>query len=786
MKHFKNHTHSSSPQADIQYIPQNFTDASFENALLRNYTFTGSPQVNASLQRKMRGKATEELHQQNEIEQFSNVKNPVLNNEIREEKLRDSSSQQYFEREEDGQYEADDDMESKVESFYSSEQERAEKDKDLTGFQRKCYYFFEKPTSLWGKIFSIISNICILGIMILLCVNSLPSAYVQNWQSYRQIWLPIDIFIVIVFTIEYLGKMWASTDKLKFILTFWSLVDLVSLIPFYIELALPFTSVSEFRYLSLLRLFKTLKIFQPEKHSVGFNLTHRVFRRSAEQIFLVSFWVVVIILLSSLLLYYLERGDFDYEKGVWYRANFDGEIEKSPYQSILHSFWWSIVTLTTTGYGDAVPITLAGKVIAGLTMLCGILVIAIPTSIIGSNFVTEFALLRRMEFRVRLRESQKRAETLKHDYNVNKMQRIEILKDANQTMLEAMADIQERLMEINPPRYWEKYKLLQLDYHKAINRIVELEEKLAKMKRIAQNLNKFNNSLNPRRPRNYFPKGGLWSRSETPEISESGDDENSSFTTKKVNEALKRLHFQKSSNSNVNFDLPGNESIKELSNQDYLKLTTPKVRNPLRIITQIRKNLSFRRKNQKVGFHQSPNITSESGPSVNFNYTTENVDIRPVEYIEEDYREAVLDSDTISDNEDNPQSVMTTPSTALELKIANFVAGHIRTQSRRESCETVKQMVGHVSTTAQPGRRSSEKPRQLVDLFQNNSSELLNDEGSITVATSSLQNNPQSSSPLRRSLGTDLQITERAENFNDNIEIIVNSSSQDPKSLEMK
>src|SRR2546425_12120886 len=129
------------------------------------------------------------------------------------------------------------------------------------------------------------------------------------------------------------------------------------------------------------------------------------------QLFVISLYFLIVLFVSSALLYNLERGEkFNQNEMRWYRIGENGHLEPSPFQSIIHSLWWSIVTLTTTGYGDIVPITVPGKIIAGITMICGILVIALPTSIIGSNFISEWAYHKRTQFQLRLKKSNEDAD----------------------------------------------------------------------------------------------------------------------------------------------------------------------------------------------------------------------------------------------------------------------------------------------------------------------------------------------------------------------------------------
>lgn len=294
---------------------------------------------------------------------------------------------------------------------------------------------------------------------------------------------------------------------------------------------------------------------------------------------------MVILLASSALMYFIERGDFHKNDMTWYRTGKDGKPEVSPFQSIVHSFWWSIVTLTTTGYGDAVPVTGPGKLVAALTMTCGILVIALPTSIIGSNFNNEWALHRRIRTQMRL---QKTRESLSEF--TTKTRRIRILQNQNQTMLEALAEIQERLADINPPRYYRKYKKLELKHLDALDRITELEGKLERWKKIAQNLDTFHNHK-------FHRKG--YSDSDADNIS-IGKDNN-----KKIGRKWKNLPFRHF-NTASNRDVTRFASVESDKNNQHL--AKPSLLSPLKTLTKLGKTLTLSKNNKNDG---TPQFTKE-------------------------------------------------------------------------------------------------------------------------------------------------------------------------------
>src|SRR5436309_8227258 len=118
------------------------------------------------------------------------------------------------------------------------------------------------------------------------------------------------------------------------------------------------------------------------------------------QLFMVLLYFLIVLIGSAALIYNIEHGEqFNQSEMKWYRIDVNGQLEQIPFQSIIHTLWWSIVTLATTGYGDIVPITVPGKIVAAITMICAILVIALLTSIIGSNFISEWEFHRRVQYK---------------------------------------------------------------------------------------------------------------------------------------------------------------------------------------------------------------------------------------------------------------------------------------------------------------------------------------------------------------------------------------------------
>ncbi|CAJ0645068.1 1885_t:CDS:2 [Entrophospora sp. SA101] len=324
---------------------------------------------------------------------------------------------------------------------------KEKEDSERTLLQNKFYYFFEEPRSILAKSFLILSVSCMALTVVVICIESYATI-----PDFDDIWFPIDLVVASVFTVDYLGRFYASLHKFKFIYRPLNLIDFFSILPFYLQfIHIPGQADLFLRVLRIVRLLRILRIIHITRYSIGLSV--------------------------DILYFSFHHGEFlDPATLKWYRYNGTG-MEISPFQSIIDALWWSITTLTTTGYGDAVPVTAPGKFVAGVTMICGIMVIALLTSIIGSNFVSEWALHKQIQHQLRLR---KKTAAAQNEYQVSKTKRIRILRSQNEIMLETISEIQDKLSDLNPPLYYKKYKNIRAKYIEATKRISELEAKLEK------------------------------------------------------------------------------------------------------------------------------------------------------------------------------------------------------------------------------------------------------------------------------------------------------------------
>ncbi len=180
----------------------------------------------------------------------------------------------------------------------------------------------------------------------------------------------LEWVFTVLFTIEYLMRVWVVRKKLRYVFSFFGLVDLLSILPTYLEL---FVAGSGhfiiIRILRLLRMFRVLKMVQ---HMSDASVLVNALRRSRPKIAVFLFGVMSIVCIEGTLMYLIEGG-----------------IEGSGFTSIPQAVYWGIVTITTVGYGDIAPVTVAGKMLASVMMLTGFAIIAVPTGVVVADLHQE-------------------------------------------------------------------------------------------------------------------------------------------------------------------------------------------------------------------------------------------------------------------------------------------------------------------------------------------------------------------------------------------------------------
>ncbi|MEE9349659.1 MAG: ion transporter [Flavobacteriaceae bacterium] len=218
----------------------------------------------------------------------------------------------------------------------------------------------------------------IYTLIILNIISIILASYKDVRNEYAGFLEYFEMFSVVIFTIEYILRLWtadlfykgktAFTKRKNFIFSSYAIIDLLAIMPFYLPLLFPF----DLRFVRILRLFRLLRIFKIGRFSKSFETIKNVLKETKEELSITVFISFIFLIFSSTLMYYVES-----------------EAQPEKFENIGQSLWWSVATLTTVGYGDVYPITGLGKFISGVIALIGVAFVALPTGIISSAFINK-------------------------------------------------------------------------------------------------------------------------------------------------------------------------------------------------------------------------------------------------------------------------------------------------------------------------------------------------------------------------------------------------------------
>eukprot|EP01062_Namystynia_karyoxenos_P006953 TRINITY_DN12432_c0_g1_i1.p1 TRINITY_DN12432_c0_g1~~TRINITY_DN12432_c0_g1_i1.p1 ORF type:complete len:873 (+),score=198.86 TRINITY_DN12432_c0_g1_i1:143-2761(+) len=235
------------------------------------------------------------------------------------------------------------------------------------------------------------------GVGLVFILVSVVNFAVESYPQFHDERAPASLFIIEAtcigfFTVELLCRTIAAPDKKEFFRDHFTIIDILSILPFYAGLAAGGGAAKGLLIVRLLRLMRIFRVFKVSKYSEAVQVVMGAMHRSTEGLYLLLFLILLSTMVFSSAMYFAERESSHYDPDTerWYiewnsTYGAAGSV-KSPYQSIVHTFWWCLVTLTTVGYGDEVPTSIGGKFVACVTMLAGTLVIAFPMIIIGQKF----------------------------------------------------------------------------------------------------------------------------------------------------------------------------------------------------------------------------------------------------------------------------------------------------------------------------------------------------------------------------------------------------------------
>jgi len=215
----------------------------------------------------------------------------------------------------------------------------------------------ERNDTKWGKRFDLFIQVLILVSIVSFMFETIPDIRPRFMAILRG----IEIFCVIVFTLEYLLRIMVSKKPFAFIFSLFGIFDLLAILPFYLTTGMDFRSLRAFRFLRLFQVFKL------SRYSKAMRRFSRAIHLIREEFMLFMIITFILIYLSAIGIYYLER-----------------DAQPDVFTSVFESLWWAVSTLTTLGYGDIYPITPGGKIFTYFILIISIGIIAIPAGLMSS------------------------------------------------------------------------------------------------------------------------------------------------------------------------------------------------------------------------------------------------------------------------------------------------------------------------------------------------------------------------------------------------------------------
>lgn len=224
-------------------------------------------------------------------------------------------------------------------------------------FLEKLRAVIEDTSTLKGKIFDYFIQALILLSLLAFTIETFP----DNSKVTIELLNTFEFLCVIIFSIEYLLRVIVSKKPLKYIFSFYGVIDFLAIFPFYLKSIYDLRALRAFR---IFRIFRALKLIRYNRALNRFNIASKIVKEE----------LILFLILTSIFVFIASAGIYFFEN----------EAQPENFSSVIHSGWWAIVTLTTVGYGDVYPITVGGKVFTTFIILIGVGIVTIPAGLVAS------------------------------------------------------------------------------------------------------------------------------------------------------------------------------------------------------------------------------------------------------------------------------------------------------------------------------------------------------------------------------------------------------------------
>jgi len=211
---------------------------------------------------------------------------------------------------------------------------------------------------LESRRFGLFISVVILFSVVCFSLETLPDLSPSSLRFLQY----AEICVVTIFVLEYIARVATAEHKLKFIFSFYGVIDLLAILPSLLSTTL------DLRSLRLLRILRLLRLLKLGRYSRAVHRFNMAIYESKEELIIFLFLSVVVLYLSAVGIYYFEH-----------------EAQPQAYKSIFDCLWWSVATLTTVGYGDIYPVTVGGRTFTFVVLMLGLGLVAVPTGIVASS-----------------------------------------------------------------------------------------------------------------------------------------------------------------------------------------------------------------------------------------------------------------------------------------------------------------------------------------------------------------------------------------------------------------
>ena len=223
--------------------------------------------------------------------------------------------------------------------------------------RNSLWTIIEDNTTKKGKLFDYFIQILIVLSLVSFSIESLPNLSDKTLNILRK----FEVLSITIFSTEYILRIFVSKRPIKYIFSFYGIIDILAILPFYVS------GLMDLRFLRMFRIFRVFRAFKLIRYNKALSRFHTAYKIVKEE--LVLFFMVTLMLL------------FLVSAGIY---AFENEAQPEVFKSVFHSAWWAVVTLTTVGYGDVYPITIGGRIFTFFVLMIGIGIIAAPAGLIGT------------------------------------------------------------------------------------------------------------------------------------------------------------------------------------------------------------------------------------------------------------------------------------------------------------------------------------------------------------------------------------------------------------------